>query len=128
MHKLLLYTILSLLLASCNDDPTKAKIPSDAIERDKFVNILADIHLMDAVTNNAGYFRKYEASDSVDLYSSIFEKYNVNKVDFDSTVSYYSRKPEIYLEVYDEVIYELNLRLDSLKENILKFENEEQQQ
>lgn len=117
-----------LLLPSCADDPTKVKIPKkDAIDREEFVHILADIHLMDAITNNANYFRRYEPGDSVDLYNSIFEKYEVTKAEFDSTVALYTKKPDLYLEVYDEVIFELNFRLDSLRENPPKFEREEEQ-
>ena len=129
MHKLLLYTILSLLLASCNDDPTKYRIKQKkVVEREKFVDILADIHMMDAITNNPNYFRKYEPGDSVDLYSSIFDKYGVTKAEFDSTVSAYTKKPQLYSEIYDEVIFELNYRLDTLRENTPQFEREEEQQ
>jgi hypothetical protein len=82
---------------------------------------------VDAITNSPGYFRKYEAVDSVDLYSAIFEKYGVTKADFDSTVSNLSRQPEMYMEIYDEVILELNYRLDTLRENEPIFEKEEEQ-
>ena len=128
MRTTIIYICLVLLLPSCADDPTKVKIPKkDAIDREEFVHILADIHLMDAITNNANYFRRYEPGDSVDLYNSIFEKYEVTKAEFDSTVALYTKKPDLYLEVYDEVIFELNFRLDSLRENPPKFEREEEQ-
>ena len=128
MRTTIIYICLVLLLPSCADDPTKVKIPKkDAIDREEFVHILADIHLMDAITNNANYFRRYEPGDSVDLYNSIFEKYEVTKAEFDSTVALYTKKPDLYLEVYDEVIFELNFRLDSLRENPPKFEREEDQ-
>ncbi len=117
------------LLPSCTDDPTKVKVSRrDAIAQEKFVQILADIHLMDAITNNPDYYRKYEALDSIDLYSSIFEKYGVTKAEFDTTVSLYTKKPDLYLEVYDGVIFELNYRLDSLREKKPKFERDEDQQ
>lgn len=130
MRTTLIYICLViLLLPSCADDPTKIKIrKKDAIEREKFVHILADIHLMDAITNNANYFRKYEPGDSVDLYNSIFENYGVTKAEFDSTVVLYTKKPDFYLKVYDEVIFELNYRLDSLRENTPKFERDEEEQ
>lgn len=130
MSRLLyVFIFLVILLSSCNEDPTKYKIKKKkVVEREKFVDILAEIHLMDAITNNAEYFRKYEPEDSVDLYSSIFEKYGVTKARFDSTVSAYTKKPELYLEIYDEVILELNYRLDTLRDNTPQFEREEEEQ
>lgn len=125
--RLRLILILTLLTAlSCSDDPTKVRA-KHVIKKEKVVDILADIHIMDAITNGPGYFRKYNANDSVDLYSAIFDKYGVDKADFDSTISYYSKKPELFLEIYDEVILELNYRLDTLRENEPKFEKEKKQ-
>lgn len=119
--------ILSLLiLASCADDPTKVS-GKGMIKHEKIVKILADIHMMDAITNGPGYFRKYDVRDSVDLYSPIFEKYDVTKAEFDTTVSKLSKQPELYMQIYDEVIFELNYRLDTLRENEPKFEKEEEQ-
>lgn len=128
MQKLLYILTITILFASCADDPTKVKIKKKAMEREKFVKILADIHMMDAITNQSGYFRKYEPEDSIDLYSSIFDKYGVSKAEFDSTVSVYSKKPDLYLNLYDDVIFELNFRLDSLRDNTPKFEVEEKEE
>lgn len=114
------------ILLSCSDDPTKVS-KKGMIKHDKIVKILADIHVMDAITNGPGYFRKYDTNDSLDLYSPIFEKYDVTKAEFDTTVSKLSKQPELYLQIYDEVILELNYRLDTLRENEPKFEKEKEQ-
>jgi len=119
--------IIFLILTSCSDDPAKIR-NRDLIERDKFINILTDMHIMDAITNDPKYFRKFDASDSVDIYSSIFEEYEVTKAEFDSTVSAYSKQPDAYLKIYDEVILELNYRLDTLKENEPRFNTEEKKE
>ena len=128
MRRIINILILFLLIfTSCSDDPTKIR-EKDVIKREKFVDILADIHIMDAITNGPGYFRKYEARDSVDLYTPIFEKYGVTKAEFDTTISVYTRRPDLFIEIYDEVILELNFRLDTLRENDPRFEKNEQQQ
>ncbi len=72
--------------------------------------------MMDAITNSPGYFRKYNQRDSLDLYSNIFEKHRISKADFDSTVAAYTRRPDLYKEIYDEVLLKLNMRLDKLLE------------
>ncbi|MBE0653722.1 MAG: DUF4296 domain-containing protein [Bacteroidales bacterium] len=111
---LFLLSFIFLIVSSCNDDAMKFN-NKDVIDKDEFVKILSDIHLMDAITNGPGYFRKYEPSDSVDLYSSIFSKYGVTKAEFDTTVANYSRRPDLFMKVYDEVILQLTLRVDELE-------------
>jgi hypothetical protein len=125
MPKLFLIVFLSVLfLQACSDDPTKIK-NKDLIKKDEFTEILIDIHLMDAITNSPGYFRKYDQNDSLDLYSNIFKKHNVTKAVFDSTVVSYTRRPDIYKEIYDEVLLKLNMRLDKLVESEKNKLNEE---
>jgi hypothetical protein len=114
MKKLISIIFLSvLILQACGDDITRFRkdrvIPEPAL-----VDILVDIHLMDAITNGSGFYRKYEGIDSVDIYSNIFQKHGVSKADFDTTVAIYSRQPDLYLQVYDKVMLKLNLRIDEL--------------
>ena len=111
---LFLLSFIFLIVSSCADDAMKFN-KRDVIEREKFIDILSDIHLMDAITNGTGYFRKYEPSDSLDLYSSIFSKYGVTKAEFDTTVSNYSRRPDLFMKVYDEVILQFTIRVDELE-------------
>lgn len=117
MPKIFSIVILSFfILTACSDDPTKIR-NKDLIDRDVFTEILIDIHLMDAITNSPGYFRKYNQSDSLDLYSNIFAKHKVTQALFDSTVASYTQRPDIYKEIYDDVLLRLKRRLDKLVEN-----------
>jgi Domain of unknown function (DUF4296) len=106
-----------LILQSCSDDPTRFK-KGRVIPEPKFVNILIDIHLTDVVTNGYEFYQKFETTDSIDMYSNIFQKHGVSKAEFDTTVAIYSRQPELYLEVYDKVMLELNLRIDKIEKEI----------
>lgn len=121
-----LFFIILLTFLSCSDDPTKFK-SRKIIDREEFIEILIDIHLMDAVSNDPDYFRKYRDIDSIDLYSQIFEKHHVTQALFDSTVSAYTRRPDLYKEVYDEVLLKLNMQLDELRDlsNQMKEEQED---
>ncbi len=110
-------------LLSCKDDLTKIK-KRVIIPREKFVEILVGIHLTDVITTGSSYYRIYEPGDTVDLYASIFEKYQVTKAEFDTTVAMYIRQPEVYLKVYDEVLLKLNYMLDTLKNNNPLFSRE----
>jgi len=116
---LLIFLGLSL---SCSNDPTRIS-QKDMIERDVFVDMLVDMHILDAISNESEFYRKFSTKDSLDLYSKIFEKYNVTKAEFDSTVSAYTRRGDLYKEVYDQVLLEINLRIDEAN----KIEEEEKE-
>ena len=81
------------------------------IERDVLVDVLVDIHLIDGVTNDRKFYRKYDA-DSVDLLSPILEKHHVSHTMFDTTMATYSKHPDLFDQVYADVLIKLNVMLD----------------
>ena len=81
------------------------------IEREVFVDILVDIHLADGVTNDRKFNRKFDA-DSIDVLSPILEKHQVTREMFDTTLVVYSQNPELFDQVYNDVLIKLNLMLD----------------
>ena len=123
MKRLIILFLVLLSMLSCKDDVTKIN-NRNLIPRKKFIEILVNIHLADVLASGQNNYRKYEPSDTVDIYGSIFQKYDVTKAEFDSTVVMYIRQPEVYLKVYDEVLLKLNYILDTLKKNNPKFINE----
>ena len=82
------------------------------IPKEVLVEVLTEIHLVDGITEDRKYYRKYNFNDSIDLMTPIFEKYNVTREQFDSTIAEYTRYPELLDKVYDEVIMKLNQMLD----------------
>jgi len=123
MQKLIAISFFIAAFLSCKDDITKINKKGIIPEKD-FIEILAGIHLIDAITEGPGFNSRFEASDSVILYGAIFEKYNVTMAQFDSTVSMYIRQPDVYLKVYDKVLLKLNYMLDTLRNNDPKFSND----
>ncbi len=74
--------------------------------------MLVDLHLVDGITNDRKFYRSYEEVDSVDLLGPILEKYEVSQQMFDTTMYEYSRYPEIFDRVYNDVLTKLNIMLD----------------
>jgi hypothetical protein len=81
------------------------------IEREVLVDVLVDIHLADGVTNDRKFNRKYDV-DSIDVLTPILEKYQVTRQMFDTTMSVYTRHPELLDQVYNDVLIKLNVMLD----------------
>ena len=105
----LLLLILVMLTPACEK---KKSITGKAfLEREVLVDVLVDIHLADGVTNDRKFNRKYDA-DSIDILSPILEKHLVTREMFDTTLIVYSQYPELFDQVYNEVLIKLNVMLD----------------
>ena len=115
----ILILLLVLTFTACQK---KRSITGDEfIERDVLVEVLVDIHLMDGVTQDRKFGRKYDA-DSLDIFTPILEKHQVTRQMFDTTMVVYSRNPELLDQVYKDVLIRLNVMLD---ENNKEEEEEE---
>ena len=89
--------LLLLLLIACGG--RKHIIPQN-----KFVDVLVDIHLADGMAiRSVGYASAYTL-DSASLYEAVFNKHGVNRAQFDSTMSYYTHKPDDFNKLYNKVI------------------------
>ncbi|MCK5066833.1 MAG: DUF4296 domain-containing protein [Bacteroidales bacterium] len=105
----LLLLILMMISPSCQK---KKSITGKAfIKREVLVDVLVDLHLVDGVTNDRKFSRKYDA-DSIDILSPILEKYQVTREMFDTTITTYSQHPELFDQVYNDVLIKLNVMLD----------------
>ena len=82
------------------------------IPREVLVDVLVDIHLIDGITNDRKFYRRYPKVDSIDILGPILEKYQVNKQMFDTTMFEYSRYPLLLDQVYNDVLMKLNIMLD----------------
>jgi hypothetical protein len=78
------------------------------------VPVLIDIHLVYALQSSAMIRDLAREVDSIDTYSYIFDKYDVTRVQFDSTVAWYSRHPKLFTDIYDQVVMQLSRMNDSL--------------
>ena len=92
MFRWLVFIISFLIILGCNPyHGTKRKY---ILDRTTFVNLLVDIHLAYAIQGSSEYHEIARKYDSIDIHSVIFRKYDVEKAAFDSTMSFYTKKPE----------------------------------
>lgn len=107
MNKLIALLILFLVFAGCRNDPE----PKNAIKRDKYIDVLVDVHIAEAMY--ADRFRyKYDSVQSSALYLSVLEKYNVTEDQMLLTALYYSRNQREYKKVFTEVLDKISIKLD----------------
>ena len=105
----ILFLLLVFTFTACQKK--KSISGNEYIEREVLVDLLVDIHLMDGVTQDRKFNRKFEV-DSIDIFTPILEKHQVTKQMFDTTMFVYSRNPELLDQVYNDVLIKLNVMLD----------------
>ncbi len=108
--------ILLISLFSCGEKFARFRRAHN-IPKKKFVTILAEIHIMETIIVRHEFHHKYSSKDSIDIYADIIEKHGYTREDFDSTVAAYTRRPELYEKVYNEVLMKMHYMLDTLRKN-----------
>jgi len=95
-----------MMLGACNNrqDP-------DVIDRDTYKEILKEIIL----ANTSIQQLKKKDSSANKLIGLIYKKYHVDSIQLKKTTDYYSGKPEILVEIYQEIKDEFSHKKDSLQ-------------
>ena len=123
MFKLFNYCLIFLylfLILSCKNEKVKI-IPQETL-----IHILADIQLTEAALEVTGT-TKIEKYSSIFFQDSIFAKYGYTSADFDSTLSYYSKRVEEFNKINDEIVELLKLASSSLEIEKSNNKNEGQE-
>ncbi|MEN8226649.1 MAG: DUF4296 domain-containing protein [Bacteroidota bacterium] len=105
----LLLIVSVIAFSGCNK--RKSISGKEFIPQEVLVDVLVDIHMVDGITNDRKFHRRYDA-DSIDLLNPILDKYGITQVMFDTTMTEYSRNPDLLDQVYNEVLIKLNVMLD----------------
>ena len=72
-----------------------------ALDREKFTALLIDMHMADgALSLSQGYSTNHEKRNYA-YYNSVFDKYGIDRAEFDSCMRYYSAQAALFDEIYD---------------------------
>ncbi|QYA24439.1 DUF4296 domain-containing protein [Gramella sp. MT6] len=117
-----LYLFLFLTLVSCQD-LKKTEKPDDLIPEDKMVDVLTELALVNAARN---YSKPKLESTGINPDEYIYEKFNIDSLQFERSNDYYTEKYDQYERIYDSVKVRLQIiktRLDSLREIEVRIED-----
>ncbi len=98
-YNYILLIIALFLFTQCDNSDKK-----DIIEQDKFIDILVDIHIADAIISNKGFYDGNLKDSTKSYYNYVLKKHNISRASFDKSMEYYSKDTESYLKLYDKVI------------------------
>lgn len=97
---------LAFSLAAC-----QVKRPDGVMPDAKMEKVLYDYHIAKAMGEDIPYNESYKRLLYIE---SVFKKYGITQADFDSSMVWYTRNPEVLAKVYEKV----NLRLKSERNGI----------
>lgn len=97
-----------LFLMSCNHADQEVTIPKEVIEKEKFIEVLKDQALAEAILNTN--VKNVDGSKFDSVYNfNVYKENNISKAQYDSTVKYYSSKPEEFKLIMESVLERLNV-------------------
>jgi len=93
--------------------------PKNIMPKEKFIDLLVDVHIYDAIMNKEGYLDKsITINDTASYYNYLFKKYEITRKQYREIMQYYASDIEEFSLIYEEVINRFNLKLieiDSLE-------------
>ena len=108
MYKKHLIWILCFLLVACKEK--MPKLPSDILQPDSMVQILADMSIADAVAETKAQAGMSEEQLTKGYYEMICKTRGITAEQFNKSMKYYDEQPHWINKIYDEVQQELSKR------------------
>ena len=97
--------ILFLCMAACS------RAPRGIISERKMQKLLTDMHLADAIISSDPYnFQNDE--DKKALYQSVFEKHRVTEAVYDSSLVWYGKNLDVYMQVYNMALIDVKKKIE----------------
>jgi hypothetical protein len=93
-------------MASCKEDGSEASVPKGILSKQEYAKVLTDLALAESAANLNVKNVRIEKLDSTYAFNPLKEN-KVSAGKFDSTALFYSQHPELYKDIYDEVLRSL---------------------
>lgn len=105
-YTIILVFLLGIISCSKNEEE-EVQIPTGILSQDSLIKVMTDFALAESasnlnILNLSG--RKY---DSAYAFNPLVEN-KISKAHYDSSVAFYSKNPELFKQVHDEVLTALN--------------------
>lgn len=99
--------ILLIGLIACGGSKPAEEVPANIISKEAMVPLLIDLQLIEGANSTKFFQGDTGRTNYALLYNTIFEKHEVEKTQFDSSMAYYTAHSETLEIIYDQVIEEL---------------------
>ena len=87
-----------------------SRVPKRIIPERKMQQIVTDMHLAEAIINSD--YASYSSNEEKNaLYQSVFDKHRVTEAMYDSSLIWYGKNLDVYMQVYNMALAEVNKRI-----------------
>ncbi|MCD6332043.1 MAG: DUF4296 domain-containing protein [Bacteroidales bacterium] len=115
---ILKYTLLLLIfLAPAGCHPDQKQASGEIIPKDKFIDIMYDVHMVDAMLHEASDAPPEKKLKALTFYPSLLEKHGVTRAAIDSSINFYIQHPKEFARIYDEVYKRIEAKTVELKDS-----------
>lgn len=91
-------------------------LPAGLMDTATFVLVLADMHLVDAGSKFQMFPDNRKNAQKYSQYLGVLKNYNVTKAQWDTTMNYYSSRPDKFDHLYNDVLEVLSDKQAKMKE------------
>ena len=90
-----------------------SRVPKGIIPERKMQQIVTDMHLVEAIINSdpSAYSTNEEKKA---LYQSVFDKHRVTEAKYDSSLIWYGKNLDVYMQVYNMALAEVNQKIEQI--------------
>jgi len=107
--KKIFYLLLVVFVAACANEYMPQE-PENLIPEDKFIEMIVDIHIADAVLSNEQMHDVNLADTTKSYYNFVFNKHQVSRYDFNENMKYYTAQTARFEKMYASVIDKLEVK------------------
>jgi uncharacterized protein (UPF0248 family) len=92
-----------------------SRVPKGIIPERKMQQIVTDMHLADAIIS-ADYYSFQSDEDKKALYQSVFDKHRVTEAIYDSSLVWYGKNLDVYMQVYNMALTDVKKQIEKIGE------------
>lgn len=104
--------LLFILLSACKSE--LPDVPRDVIAMDKMENILADMHITDAVAETKAQLGMNEKTLSEEYHEQIFKNHEITRAEFLKSYKFYEANPKLLNKMYDDILNDMSKREETV--------------
>ena len=103
------------LILACSRTDKDSDLPEYVLNRKVMIALLTDVHIVEAVLQKKHGMGQLALDLAGVYYDTLFEKYNITRIQIDSSIAFYSRRPDVFEGIYTTVITNLSKKEDEIK-------------
>jgi hypothetical protein len=97
----------AVFFTACNNGINNT-IPDGVLTPEQMKPVLTDIHLADAIADNAGEKGKDASSTAIQYNNAVFAKHKIKAAQFYESMHFYENHPQLMNKMYEELIVEMS--------------------